>query len=231
MRLESELRDWLTRFQLEEKQLLQQEQSKLRKLKQAKLSSNKRLLFDSKYVPIPRLKLWMQKQKYGGDYLSEQFEAGRSGSPEDPESGAGAESLFGLDYESLLATVHRRDDTFYYLSYPSKGHLILPPISNRSDVRPRFSFLIPTFHNLSLDGSPRGKSSQANLNTTNSSGGGGRDSAKVSPQLFILQIDCQVINTKVTLINDDQSIGNKTATDPLRPHKPLHKPKKGLNGK
>ena len=187
LRLETELRDWLTRFKLEEKQHLHLK----RKLKSSQLpkskQNNKRLLFDSKYVPIPRLKMWMQKQKYG-DYLPEELEQGNNN----------AEPLkYGLDYDSLMATVHRRDDTFYYLSYPSKGHLFLPPISNRTDVRPRFSFLIPTFHNLSLDGSQ--KNSDTNLNSS------------ISPQMFILQIDCQVINTKVTLINDENHrFDNKT---------------------
>lgn len=211
MRLENELRDWLTRFQLEEKHLQQMQQLSRRKLRssqqtaaaavvKSKGSSNKRLLFDSKYVPIPRLKMWMTKQKYGADYLSEQFQS-------NSDDGETAEPQLDLDYENLMATVHRRDDTFYYLSYPSKGHLILPPISNRSDVRPRFSFLIPTYHNLSLDESSSPSSSgSANANQTN-----------ISPKMFILQIDCQVINTKVTLINDESRFGNKTENNASKP--------------
>lgn len=227
MRLESELRDWFTRFQLEEKQQLLMYRQQLRRNRLSKMAAampkiepatkktgtgNKRLLFDSKYVPIPRLKLWMQKQN--GDYdLSEHFDSGSDGTPvggtaaagdtnkEEKGGSAGIESLFGLDYQSLLRTIHRRDDTFYYLSYPSKGHLILPPISNRSDVRPRFSFLIPTFHNLSLDNpSAGGQTAHQNLNMS------------ANPQMFILQIDCQVINTKVTLINEDGTrFANKTS--------------------
>ncbi|KAH9395739.1 bZIP transcription factor [Tyrophagus putrescentiae] len=248
MRLESELRDWFTRFQLEEKQQLLMYRQQLRRHRLNKLdkvlssgtaaagtskeglaktkktgvagATNKRLLFDSKYVPIPRLKLWMQRQNGDYDDLSEQFEGGPNdsgagdGGTKEERSGASVESLFGLDYQSLLATIHRRDDTFYYLSYPSKGHLILPPISNRSDVRPRFSFLIPTFHNLSLDDNNnrqhRNNSPSAHPNAVNSTDGG---AGGHPPQMFILQIDCQVINTKVTLINDDRfgNANNKTA--------------------
>ena len=171
LRLENELRDWLTRFNLEKKQLKRKSKS-FQLLKS--IQNSKKLLYDSKHVPIPRLKLWMQKQKYM-DYLSDEF----------IES---TDQMLPLDFDNIMTMVHRRDDTFYYLSYPSKGHLILPPISNRTDIRPRFSFLIPTYYNLSLDSS---------LNISNSD----TNSSMVSPQLFMLQIDCQVINTKVTLIN------------------------------
>lgn len=183
LRLENELRDLLTRFKLEDKRWSQSLKSKdFKPIQDVRLKqvNNKRLLLDSKYVPIPRLKLWMQKQKYD-HYLQDEFEPSPRGSQ---------------NYQSLLDTVHRRDDTFYYLSYPSKGHLILPPISNRTDVRPRFSFLIPSFHNLSLEEAE--KSGNTNLNHS------------ISSQMFLLQIDCQVINTKVIMINDENRFGNKT---------------------
>lgn len=177
LRLESELRDWLTRLNLEKNQT--KRKSKSLHHFRSRQEKERKLLYDSKHMPIPRLRLWMQKQKSMDDYLDDEFEQT-------------IDHLSPFDFDSLMTMVHRRDDTFYYLSYPSKGHLILPPISNRTDIRPRFSFLIPTYYNLSLDGS-LSNSSSSNHN-----------SSIISPQMFMLQINCQVINTKVTLIDAER---------------------------
>src|SRR5690606_39199928 len=66
IRLESQLRGWLTRFK-------QEETESKRRQQQQRPHNSKRLLYDSKHIPIPRLKLWMQKQKYV-DYLGEHFD-------------------------------------------------------------------------------------------------------------------------------------------------------------
>ncbi|XP_046919487.2 bZIP_ATF6 domain-containing protein ATf6 [Dermatophagoides farinae] len=174
IRLENELRGWLTRFKLEE--------NESRRRQHSTSKSKKKLLYDLKHVPIPRLKLWMQKQRYM-DYLNEELDH----SFDDP--------FVPYDLENLMSTIHRRDDTFYYLSYPSKGHLILPPMSNRTDIRPRFSFLIPTAYNFSQQ--------RNNSNNTDSNGQNQTETGLTLPNhhLHMLQIDCQVINTKVSLIN------------------------------
>lgn len=180
IRLDSELRGFLSHFKLEENE------SKRRFNHQKKFKTNaKKLLYDLNHVPIPRLKFWIQKQRYI-DHVNNELTQN-------------LEQFFPFDYENLMSMIHRRDDTFYYLSYPSKGHLILPSMSNRTDIRPRFSFLIPTFYNFN------------NLNNSVANSSSSNGTALSVPQLFMMQIDCQVINTKVTLVNmDGGEFRNKT---------------------
>nr|XP_027198421.1 homeobox protein 4-like [Dermatophagoides pteronyssinus] len=183
IRLENELRGWLTRFKLEENESRRRQQQHSTSSK-----SKKKLLYNLKHVPIPRLKLWMiQKQRYM-DYLNEESPSEHSSSSFDDDS-----HFVPYDLENLMSTIHRRDDTFYYLSYPSKGHLILPPMSNRTDIRPRFSFLIPTVYNFNQQSNNSNNTNHHNHNETGLT--------LPSDHLYMLQIDCQVINTKVTLIN------------------------------
>ena len=181
IRLENELRDLLTRLKYEEKN-----REDMKFLNRIRRQKNKKLLFDSKHVPIPKLKMWMSKQKYGNEF--EDFNA------ENNFASSDGEDQNKQNYENLFGNIHRRDDTFYYLSYPSHGHLFLPPISNRTDIRPRFSFLIPSFNNLTIDDTFTNHTNkqQKHLNHSDS-----------SSQMVLLQIDCQVINTKVTLIDSD----------------------------
>lgn len=191
IRLDSELRGFLSHFKLEENN------SKRRLHQQKKSKTNaKKLLYDLNHVPIPRLKFWIQKQRYI-DHIND-------------ELAQNLEQFFPFDYENLMSMIHRRDDTFYYLSYPSKGHLILPSMSNRTDIRPRFSFLIPTFYNFN------------NLNNSVANSSNPNGTALSVPQLFMMQIDCQVINTKVTLVNmDGGEFRNKTNVSQFKRLRPV----------
>ncbi|KAF7493696.1 hypothetical protein SSS_03475 [Sarcoptes scabiei] len=185
-RMDTELRDWLTHFKLNELEMKRRYYS----LKSKK--TTKKLLFDLKHVPIPRLKLWLQKQKFI-DYINEEL----------------VQNHFdfdaNFDYENLMSSIHRRDDTFYYFSYPSNGHLILPPQSNRTNVRPRFSILIPTTYNFKSNSLNKTKI----RNETAAITALPRQTElhyETSPQLYLLQIDCQVINTKVITMNHEHFV-------------------------
>lgn len=225
IRLENQLRDFLTRFisKDESSHVLNNKVDPKVKPQVMDRTNRKKVLFDAKHVPIPRLKMWMQKHKYS-DYLPDENSFDKQPKMV-PEVDNGLLPLFNT--KDLMAMFQRRDDTFYYLSYPSKGHLILPPISNRSDVRPRFSFLIPSLYNLSLDSLHRSNNSAPSSHINSS--------LVDSPQLFMLQIDCQVINTKVTVLKDTggSTLPNKTTpltrTGPKKLNRqPLHSSNKTL---
>lgn len=185
-RLENELRDWLRLIGANERL------DKWRQIAPNNLRTRKRLLYDAKHVPIPRLKTWM-KQKYDVDDDGDDLRAA------DFDQLPGGERF---NPATLLGNIHRRDDTFYYLARPTTRHLILSPVSNRTDVRPRFTFLIPSVYDFSLSSTKNlnTTTNAAHRNTTAGAGAGEAATESTNPRLFLLQIDCQVINTKVTQI-------------------------------
>ena len=166
LRLETDLRVWLSRVKMEKEEVF-----KHKKRLQAK--NNKMKDRFNKPIPLNRLKAWIQKRTETDFNEFNEYSI---------DSFKNFIKVPQINYEELLSAIHRRDDTFYLLSYSSKDHLIIPPVSqNSSEVRPRFSLLIPLISTLN-ESSIRGTNFTYN-------------------QMSIMQIDCQVINTKMVLFN------------------------------
>ena len=166
LRMETDLRDWLSKVKLEKEEVIKYKQLRAKNERQLKNRF-------SKPIPLPRLKAWIQKRTESdfnefNDYAIDSYYPNIK--------------IPNINYDDLLSAIHRRDDTFYLLSYSTKDHLIIPPMSrNSSEVRPRFSLLIPLISTLN----------ESLIRGTNVS----------YSQMSIMQIDCQVINTKMVLFN------------------------------
>lgn len=173
LRMETDLRDWLSKVKLEKEEVFKYKQLRAQNERQLKNRFNKP-------IPLPRLKAWIQKRTQS-DYNEFNDYAIDSYYP--------SLKIPKINYEDLLSAIHRRDDTFYLLSYSSKDHLIIPPMSrNSSEVRPRFSLLMPLLSTLN----------ESLIRGTNVS----------YSQMSIMQIDCQVINTKMVLFNSSPNSRN-----------------------
>lgn len=101
----------------------------------------------------------------------------------DPEYKTGI-TLYNQDtprftYESFFEAIHRRDDTFYVVSF-SGDHLLLPASARNGSSRPRMSLLLPS---LTV---PLNDSMQPPEN-----------------HVAMMQIDCEVINTRLLHIHQD----------------------------
>ncbi|XP_059093189.1 cyclic AMP-dependent transcription factor ATF-6 alpha-like isoform X2 [Tigriopus californicus] len=84
-----------------------------------------------------------------------------------------------FSYESFFEAIDRRSDTFYVVSF-SGDHLLLPATSHNQTNRPRMSLLLPTV------AVPMNESMQPPLN-----------------HVAMMQIDCEVMNTKLLHIRED----------------------------
>ncbi|GFS60380.1 cyclic AMP-dependent transcription factor ATF-6 alpha [Nephila pilipes] len=80
------------------------------------------------------------------------------------------------DYEDFFDAIHRRDDSFYFISF-SGDHLLLPAIAHNQTLRPRMSFVMPA---MILDDSV--------------------DDAY--DHISMMQIDCEVMDTKLVHIKE-----------------------------
>ncbi|GFQ73658.1 cyclic AMP-dependent transcription factor ATF-6 alpha [Trichonephila clavata] len=80
------------------------------------------------------------------------------------------------DYEDFFDAIHRRDDSFYFISF-SGDHLLLPAIAHNQTLRPRMSFVMPA---MILDDS--------------------MDDA--DDHISMMQIDCEVMDTKLVHIKE-----------------------------
>lgn len=164
LRLETDLRDWLLRVKFEKEEVSKQ--------KRRLIKSNKLKERFNKAIPLPRLKAFTQKKMDAemndlNDFAIESYETGLN--------------VRQIKYEDLLNAINRRDDTFYFLSFSVNDHLMIPPLSNNaSDIRPRFSLIMPS------------------VNTVNETSHG---TNVTFHQILMMQIDCEVINTKMVLLN------------------------------
>ncbi|CAG2059292.1 unnamed protein product [Timema podura] len=89
--------------------------------------------------------------------------------------------LYGLrpnqyNYAAFFDAIHRRDDTFYVVSF-SGDHLLLPALAHNKTLRPKMSFVLPELpFNESMATSPE--------------------------HITMMQIDCEVTNTQVLQVKE-----------------------------
>ncbi|XP_054156664.1 cyclic AMP-dependent transcription factor ATF-6 alpha-like [Oppia nitens] len=208
IRLATDLRDWMSRVEMEKQVVFNYKKKRL--MSQLKSNTNhnnndnKLKNRFNKPIPLARLKAWIQKRTESSgvfndlnDYTIDDYYYNY-----DKRNA----KLPQINYDDLLAAIHRRDDTFYLLSYSSKDHLIIPAIirqnttssttsGGNSDIRPRFSLLMPLISTLNAS-TIRGTNITYN-------------------QMSIMQIDCQVINTKMVLFNSKTTNGKTSSSDQL----------------
>jgi len=84
-----------------------------------------------------------------------------------------------FSYESFFEAIHRREDTFYVVSF-SGDHLLLPASARNQSSRPRMSLLLPSV------AVPLNESMQPPEN-----------------HVAMMQIDCEVVNTRLLHIHQD----------------------------
>lgn len=101
--------------------------------------------------------------------------------------------LFQRTYDNLLEALNRRDDTFYVVSFRN-DHLLLPATSHNNTHRPRMSLVMPTV-----------TANETMWNTP-------------KHHISMMQIDCEVIDTKVVHVKDRASaphpvVNNETSSN------------------
>lgn len=152
LRLENDLRGWVQRVE------------KKQKLKESKLEQT--VKDKQNILPIPKLQLWKKKKidmkdswlrRRGGNEIQVYETPRRS-------------------YEDFFDAIHRRDDTFYFVSF-SGDHLLLPATAHNKTLRPRMSLVMPAM-------------------TFNDTVG------TLNEHISMMQIDCEVMNTKLVYVKE-----------------------------
>ncbi|KAL0276257.1 UNVERIFIED_CONTAM: hypothetical protein PYX00_003863 [Menopon gallinae] len=82
-----------------------------------------------------------------------------------------------FNFDTFFEAIHRRDDTFYLVSF-SADHLLLPALAHNKTSRPKMSLMLPAFLS----------------NTT---------VGDTSDQVEMMQIDCEVTNTQLLSVNEN----------------------------
>ncbi|XP_063218507.1 cyclic AMP-dependent transcription factor ATF-6 alpha [Bacillus rossius redtenbacheri] len=111
--------------------------------------------------------------------------------------------LYGLrphqyNYVPFFERIHRRDDTFYLVTF-SGDHLLLPALAHNKTVRPKMSFVLPE---LALNGSS-------------------------AEHFTMMQIDCEVTNTQVLQVRETDipaHLRQRNHTARARPGRPPYRP-------
>ncbi|EEB17773.1 Cyclic AMP-dependent transcription factor ATF-6 alpha, putative [Pediculus humanus corporis] len=85
------------------------------------------------------------------------------------------------NFNSFFEAINRRDDTFYLVSF-SGDHLLLPALSHNKTSRPKMSLMLPAF--------------LSNVTSLH------------PDQVELMQIDCEVTNTKVLSVNENNIPAN-----------------------
>ncbi|CAH1786836.1 unnamed protein product [Owenia fusiformis] len=169
LRLANELTGWVERHkelkkkERQEKERIQVEKERLLAQRVRKSEKKKKL----KVRPLRKLRAAMDGQMdqqlihtSGGDgQYSVQVFNGRD------------------NYLDFLDSIHRRNDTFYVVSF-NKDHLLLPATAHNKTMRPRMSLVVPTV---------------ASLNET---------MAPPAGSIAMIQIDCEVMNTRLLHIKE-----------------------------
>lgn len=91
--------------------------------------------------------------------------------------------------DSLLDAIHRRDDTYYFVSLSPEDHMLFAAQANKTKVRPRFSFILPA------------------VSATN----------ETFTAYTMMQIDCEVMNTKTVLVKNLLAATSSTTMTPSLP--------------
>ena len=187
IRMENDLRGWIQRVR---KQKIQENQ-KIFKQKAKNLGGKKSMLH-----PLKRIKSsFIDYPKYNDRDLLDQV-------------------LLKHKMDLLLDAIHRRDDTYYFVSFSLSAldhHLLLPASESvtglaapglkslnstsgknmTTHVRPRFSIVMPALNTEVNQTSVTGINSTFNI-------------------LTLMQIDCEVINTRMVHVRDLQPSGPET---------------------
>ncbi|XP_054719140.1 cyclic AMP-dependent transcription factor ATF-6 alpha-like [Uloborus diversus] len=151
LRLENDLLGWVERVE------------KKQKLNHSKLKKNK-INLKSPVLPLPKLQSGLRQRMVQRDVWGEDRNWNEILIYETPRK----------IYEQFFGELHRREDTFYFVSF-SGDHLLLPAIAHNQTHRPRMSFVMPAM-------------------TFN-------DSIKDSKDhVSMMQIDCEVMDTKLIYI-------------------------------
>ncbi|XP_038063826.1 cyclic AMP-dependent transcription factor ATF-6 beta-like [Patiria miniata] len=100
------------------------------------------------------------------------------------------DSLFQRTYDNLLDSLERRDDTFYVVSF-RRDHTLLPATAHNNTKRPRMSLVMPSVG-----------VNESSLN-------------KPRDHISMMQIDCEVMNTKMVYLKESHipSTRNTTVTN------------------
>lgn len=104
------------------------------------------------------------------------------------------DSFFIRHYENLIKSLERRDDTYYVVSF-TRDHLLLPAMSHNSTQRPKMSLVMPAGGNATM-----------------------WDTRK--DHMAMMQIDCEVTNTRTVYVPDlrEGILNNDTHTSPPSEH-------------
>ncbi|KFM77125.1 Cyclic AMP-dependent transcription factor ATF-6 alpha, partial [Stegodyphus mimosarum] len=154
LRLEKDLLGWVKRVEKKQKQKESKQQKSLAYLKDASR-------------PLPKLQPWSKRKN---DHQRDVWAKRKNGNEiliyQTPRQA----------YEDFFDAIHRRDDSFYFVSF-SGDHLLLPAIAHNQTLRPRMSFVMPAMiWNDSVESS--------------------------DDHIGMMQIDCEVLDTKLVYIKE-----------------------------
>ncbi|XP_022236962.1 cyclic AMP-dependent transcription factor ATF-6 alpha-like isoform X2 [Limulus polyphemus] len=157
LRLENELLGWVQRLE---------EKKKSRK-KVKKPESPEELWLNKPRQKNLKFSKWLMEHRHNGEDRQSHFQRHNELQVYQKPS---------KSYKDLFEAIHRRDDTFYFVSF-SGDHLLLPATAHNRTLRPKMSLVMPAM-------------------TFNETMEHPKD------HVTMMQIDCQVMNTKLVYIKE-----------------------------
>lgn len=183
-RLEDDLRGWVQRVENEQKLKKTSKSNRRTNDNSIEVSdaTEESLTLNKKPIPLARMRrslLLDQEQRH--------HPRGRmSRSSRDLMSLEKILTKSDFNLDRLLDTIHRRDDTFYFVSF-SPDMVMIPAEVNSTKNRPRFSLIMPALKNMAVNSS--------NIH----------DKEINSSPMTLMQIDCEVMNTQTVFMLDKTS--------------------------